>query len=59
MPRKHAEHLAVEDALLGRQGGAEESVVVKLGMWLDNIRKRADKLTEERRADLDRLGMRW
>ncbi|MEV5381184.1 hypothetical protein AB0L26_35290 [Streptomyces nondiastaticus] len=33
--------------------------MVKLGMALDNIRKRADKLTEQRRADLDALGMRW
>ncbi|MGW3167892.1 Helicase associated domain protein [Streptomyces sp. NPDC001142] len=32
---------------------------VKLGTWLDNTRKRADKLTEQRRADLDALGMRW
>ncbi|MCX5434011.1 helicase associated domain-containing protein (plasmid) [Streptomyces sp. NBC_00257] len=34
-------------------------MVVKLGMWLDNVRKRAGKLSEQRRADLDRLGMRW
>ncbi|MEC4019903.1 hypothetical protein [Streptomyces sp. H27-D2] len=33
--------------------------MVKLGMVLDNIRKRADKLTAQRRADLDALGMRW
>ncbi len=32
---------------------------VKLGMVLDNIRKRADKLSAERRAELDALGMRW
>ncbi|MET8748026.1 hypothetical protein [Streptomyces sp. NPDC004728] len=27
--------------------------------WLDNVRERAHKLTEQRRADLDALGMRW
>lgn len=55
VPRKHIEHLEPE----GRQGSAEELVAVKLGMVLDNIRKRAGKLTEQRRADLDTLGMRW
>ncbi|MGI5341908.1 hypothetical protein ACQEVS_33135 [Streptomyces sp. CA-181903] len=32
---------------------------MKLGMVLDNIRRRAGKLTEQRRTDLDALGMRW
>ncbi|WP_267881582.1 MULTISPECIES: helicase associated domain-containing protein [Streptomyces] len=32
---------------------------MRLGTWLDNTRRRADKLTPERRAELDRLGMRW
>ncbi|MDX3763465.1 DEAD/DEAH box helicase [Streptomyces sp. AK02-04a] len=44
-PRKH-----VEDV-----GG----VPVKLGGFLDNTRRRASKLTPERRAELDALGMRW
>ncbi|MBT2386546.1 DEAD/DEAH box helicase [Streptomyces sp. ISL-11] len=57
--RKHVERLAPEDGLPSRQDGAERSEAVKLGMVLDNIRKRADKLTEQRRADLDTLGMRW
>ncbi|MDX2709317.1 hypothetical protein PV350_41725 [Streptomyces sp. PA03-6a] len=26
---------------------------------MDNARRRAGKLTEERRAELDALGMRW
>ncbi|MFF4161420.1 Helicase associated domain protein [Streptomyces sp. NPDC001678] len=55
VPRKHVEHLEPT----GRQASAEEPHAVKLGMVLDNIRKRADKLTEQRRADLDALGMRW
>ncbi|MCX4734513.1 helicase associated domain-containing protein [Streptomyces sp. NBC_01363] len=59
VPRKHAEHLEMEEGPGGRQGGAEGVVVVKLGMWLDNVRKRAGNLTEQRRADLDQLGMRW
>ena len=32
---------------------------VKLGLFLDNCRRRADKLSPERRAELDALGMRW
>ncbi|MEV5205104.1 helicase associated domain-containing protein [Streptomyces sp. NPDC053720] len=45
--------------LAGRQTSADGGVGVKLGMWLDNVRKRATKLTEQRRADLDALGMCW
>ncbi|MFD7533539.1 helicase associated domain-containing protein [Streptomyces sp. NPDC059849] len=59
VPRKHVEHLETENALSGRQGGTEGPVVVKLGTWLDNVRKRAAKLPEQRRTDLDQLGMRW
>ncbi|MFI9206127.1 Helicase associated domain protein [Streptomyces sp. NPDC053048] len=59
VPRKHIEHLEPEGRPTGPQGGAEERVAVKLGMVLDNIRKRADKLTAQRRTDLNALGMRW
>ncbi|MFG2149123.1 hypothetical protein ACGFRG_33720 [Streptomyces sp. NPDC048696] len=41
------------------RAGAGEPEEVKLGMFLDNTRKRAAKLTTQRRADLDALGMRW
>ncbi|MFB6717016.1 helicase associated domain-containing protein [Streptomyces sp. NPDC056237] len=62
-PRKHVEHLAgAAESTAGpsdHQAGADGVMVVKLGTWLDNVRKRAGKLTEQRRADLDRLGMRW
>ncbi|MER5370868.1 helicase associated domain-containing protein [Streptomyces sp. NPDC002722] len=58
VPRKHTEHLEA-GALPGRQNGTDEPMVVKLGTWLDNTRKRAAKLPEQRRADLDALGMRW
>ncbi|MEU8893919.1 Helicase associated domain protein [Streptomyces sp. NPDC048442] len=57
VPRKHEEQLAGESA-----GGAQagpESVTVKLGMWVANVRKRAAKLTPERRAALDEIGMEW
>ncbi|MGW5498969.1 helicase associated domain-containing protein, partial [Streptomyces olivaceoviridis] len=47
--RKHLERLYVD--------GVE--VDIKLGTWLDNTRRRADKLTPDRRAELDQLGMRW
>jgi hypothetical protein len=47
--RKHIERLDVD-------GGA---VDIKLGTFLDNTRRRAEKLTPERRAELDQLGMRW
>ncbi|MFD5194003.1 helicase associated domain-containing protein, partial [Streptomyces sp. NPDC058357] len=58
VPRKHVERLE-GGAAVGRQNGAEKPVTVRLGTWLDNVRKRADRLTEQRRADLDALGMRW
>ncbi|MDH6564987.1 hypothetical protein M2163_009315 [Streptomyces sp. SAI-135] len=51
VPRKHVEELA------GEVG--EGSTAVRLGGWLDNTRRRADKLAAERRAELDELGMRW
>ncbi|WP_329585259.1 helicase associated domain-containing protein [Streptomyces sp. NBC_01362] len=59
----HVEHLegAAEGTAgpSGYQAGADGVVVVKLGTWLDNVRKRAGRLTGRRRADLDHLGMRW
>ncbi|WP_406011735.1 helicase associated domain-containing protein [Streptomyces sp. NBC_00984] len=63
VPRKHTEHLeGAAEGIAGpgsRQAGAGEPVGVKFGAWLDNVRKRAAKLSTERRADLDHLGMRW
>ncbi|MFI0915362.1 DEAD/DEAH box helicase [Streptomyces abikoensis] len=50
VPRKHTEQL--EDT-------AGQVVGVKLGTWTDNVRKRAAKLSEQRRTDLNALGMRW
>ncbi|MFE1292182.1 Helicase associated domain protein [Streptomyces sp. NPDC058751] len=36
-----------------------EGVEHKLGAWLDNTRRRAAKLSPQRRAELEQLGMRW
>ncbi|MFD7681719.1 Helicase associated domain protein [Streptomyces sp. NPDC060187] len=51
VPRKHVEEIAGDDD--------GEVVGLRLGGWLDNTRRRADKLSAERRAELDELGMRW
>jgi hypothetical protein len=45
VPRKHVEEV--------------DGVPHKLGMFVDNARRRADKLSPQRRAELDALGMRW
>ncbi len=45
VPRKHIEEV--------------NGTPYKLGMFIDNTRRRADKLSAERRAELDALGMRW
>lgn len=45
VPRKHSEEV----------GG----VPYMLGTFTGNARRRADKLTPERRAELTELGMRW
>jgi hypothetical protein len=50
VPRKHVVHLSEPDG---------SQTTVKLGLFVDNCRRRADKLSAERRAELDALGMRW
>jgi superfamily II DNA or RNA helicase len=47
VPRKHLEQMDGDEA------------GVKLGTFVDNTRRRADKLTPERRQALSALGMRW
>ncbi|MFI9781872.1 helicase associated domain-containing protein, partial [Streptomyces sp. NPDC051956] len=65
VPRKHSELVPVEEAGRGAagvevsSGAGIEGVSVALGMFLANTRRRADKLTGARRADLEALGMRW
>ncbi|MEU3956029.1 Helicase associated domain protein [Streptomyces achromogenes] len=51
VPRGHAEEVTVE--------GAEESVVVKLGVWVSNTKQRRDKLAQEQLAALRELGVNW
>ncbi|WP_234545338.1 helicase associated domain-containing protein [Streptomyces shenzhenensis] len=48
-------HLSVPRKAVEIVDGVEH----KLGAWLDNVRKRAAKLSPQRRADLEALGMRW
>jgi hypothetical protein len=45
VPRKHVEEV--------------DGVPYKLGTFVDNARRRADKLSEQRRQELTELGMRW
>ncbi|MEU9763936.1 helicase associated domain-containing protein [Streptomyces sp. NPDC047987] len=59
VPRKHIKCLEAEAGPSGRQDGTDRGVEVKLGTWLDNVRRRAAKLPEQRRAELDALGIRW
>ncbi|MFI2304505.1 helicase associated domain-containing protein [Actinacidiphila glaucinigra] len=49
-PRKHVEQLTDPDGTV---------TDIKLGQFVDNARRRAAKLTEDRRAELEALGMRW
>jgi hypothetical protein len=45
VPRKHLEEV--------------DGVPYKLGMFVDNARRRSDKLSPERHAVLTEMGMRW
>ncbi|MER7196623.1 helicase associated domain-containing protein [Streptomyces sp. CB01635] len=63
VPRKHVEEVpaGVEGAGGGTNGQDDGAggALVQLGMFLANTRRRADKLTKQRRAELDQLDMRW
>ncbi|MGD6748510.1 Helicase associated domain protein [Streptomyces sp. BH106] len=62
VPRKHVEEVPVDEAgpaATGRETTPEGTVPVALGQWVSNTRRRADTLTEQRRTELDELGMRW
>ncbi|MFD6231629.1 Helicase associated domain protein [Streptomyces sp. NPDC060232] len=51
VPRGHAEEIAVD--------GETEPVIVKLGVWVSNIKSRRDKLTQEQLNALRKLGVAW
>ncbi|MFF4911313.1 helicase associated domain-containing protein [Streptomyces sp. NPDC001260] len=57
VPRKHVEAIRAGEDGEGGEGGQE--TVVKLSTWIDNTRRRATKVSPERRTHLDELGMRW
>jgi hypothetical protein len=59
VPRKHTELVPLDEAGRGAIGAVSDGVPVALGMFLANTRRRADKLTPERRTELDTLDMRW
>ncbi|CAL9327448.1 helicase associated domain-containing protein [Streptomyces sp. enrichment culture] len=46
VPRHHTEHL-------------DDGTQVRLGTWLNNVKRRTAGLTEARRADLKQLGVKW
>ncbi|MER6112973.1 DEAD/DEAH box helicase [Streptomyces hirsutus] len=51
VPRGHAEEIAAD--------GETGPVVVKLGVWVSNTKSRRDKLTQEQREALRKLGVEW
>jgi superfamily II DNA or RNA helicase len=51
VPRGHAEEIAVD--------GEREPVVVKLGVWVSNTKARRNKLDQEQRDALRKLGVQW
>ncbi|WP_329580875.1 helicase associated domain-containing protein [Streptomyces sp. NBC_01361] len=61
VPRKHTELVPLDETGRGVHSAAFEGdgVPVALGMFLANTRRRANKLTKQRRMDLDALDMPW
>ncbi|MEU5735499.1 MULTISPECIES: DEAD/DEAH box helicase [Streptomyces] len=51
VPRGHSEEITVD--------GEAEPIAVRLGVWVSNTKSRRDKLTQEQRAALAELGIRW
>ncbi|MGY0072029.1 Helicase associated domain protein (plasmid) [Streptomyces sp. QTS137] len=51
VPRGHSEQIAVD--------GEAEPVIVKLGVWVSNTKQRRDKLTQDQRNALRKLGIGW
>ncbi|WP_420716427.1 helicase associated domain-containing protein [Streptomyces sp. H27-H1] len=55
VPRKHVETITVGGE---GEGQAQRGVELKLGMWVDNQRRRAATLAPERMELLSKVGMR-
>ncbi|MER6539553.1 Helicase associated domain protein [Streptomyces sp900105755] len=51
VPRGHSEQITVD--------GETKPVTVKLGVWVSNTKSRRDKLTQEQRDALRKLGIAW
>ncbi|MFC8295246.1 Helicase associated domain protein [Streptomyces sp. NPDC057242] len=51
VPRGHSEEIAVE--------GGTEPVTVRLGVWVSNTKSRRDRLDQEQRDALRKLGVEW
>lgn len=51
VPRAHGEQIAVD--------GEAEPVILKLGVWISNMRSRRDRLTADQLASLAALGVDW
>ncbi|MFJ9080338.1 helicase associated domain-containing protein [Streptomyces sp. NPDC102278] len=56
VPRKHVETIALGGE---SKDQAQRGLELKLGMWVDNQRRRAATLTPERVEQLSKAGMRW
>ncbi|WP_420718190.1 helicase associated domain-containing protein [Streptomyces sp. H34-S4] len=55
--RKHVETITLGGD--GSEDQAQRHVELKLGMWVDNQRRRAAPLSPERVELLSKVGMRW
>ncbi|MFH8663121.1 DEAD/DEAH box helicase [Streptomyces afghaniensis] len=51
VPRGHSEEITVD--------GEAEPVTVKLGVWVSNTKSRRDRLAQDQRDALRKLGMEW
>ncbi len=51
VPRGHSEQITIDSET--------EPVIVKLGVWISNVRARRDKLTQEQLDALRELGVEW
>lgn len=55
----HAQHGTIANIRRKDTITLDDAGDVRLGVWIMNVRQRAVKLTDQQRAELDTLGMRW